>query len=89
MAINAMEHLVIILIIVSFGRLRDHKCFPTYYVLIIFGSNFPKTMIGFNMGLGDGGSVQVHPTSSLLTPLNVASIVGVWGISLVFIVGAL
>jgi hypothetical protein len=38
------------------------------------------------MGLGDGGSVQVHPTSSLLGPLNVTSVVGVWGISLVFIV---
>jgi hypothetical protein len=77
------------LTIVSFVRLKDHKCFPTYCVLIIFRSNFPKTMIGFNMGLGDGCNVQVCPTSSLVAPLNVASIVGVWGISLVFIVGAL
>ncbi len=75
--------------IVFFGRLRDHKYFPTYCVLIIFGSNFPKIMISLNMSLGDGGNVQVRPTSSVLTPLNVASVVGVWGISLVFIVGAL
>jgi hypothetical protein len=46
----------------------------------------PKNNTSFNMGLGDGGSVQVHPTSSLLGPLNVTSVVGVWGISLVFIV---
>jgi hypothetical protein len=70
------------LAIVSFGRLKDHKCFPTYCVLIVFGGNFPKTMTSFNMGLGDGGSVQVCPTSSLLGPLNVAYVVGVWGISL-------
>ncbi len=61
---------------VSFGRLRDHKCFPTYCILIVFGGNFPKTMIGLSVGLGDGGSVQVRPTSTLLGPLNVASIVG-------------
>jgi len=44
-------------------------------------------MIDLNMGLGDGGNVQVCPTSSLLRPLNVAFVMGVWGISLVFIVG--
>jgi hypothetical protein len=33
-------------------------------------------MIGLSVGLGDGGSVQVRPTSTLLGPLNVASIVG-------------
>jgi hypothetical protein len=32
---------------------------------------------------------KVRPTSSLLGPLNVASVVGVWGINLVFLVGAL
>jgi len=73
--------------VTSSGRLRNHKCFPTYCALIIFGNNFPKTMIDLNMGLGDGGNVQVCPTSSLLRPLNVAFVMGVWGISLVFIVG--
>ncbi|KAH9540758.1 hypothetical protein CY35_14G023000 [Sphagnum magellanicum] len=32
---------------------------------------------------------KVRPTSSLLGPLNVASVVGVWGINIVFLVGAL
>ncbi len=74
---------------ISFGRLNDHKCLPTYCVLIVFGGNFPKTMTSLSMGLGDGGSVQVCPTSSLLGALNVAFVVGLWGISLLFIVGAL
>jgi cation-transporting ATPase 13A3/4/5 len=46
-------------------------------------------MASLSMGLGDGGGVQVRPTSSLLGPLNVASVVGIWGINLVFLVGAL
>ncbi len=77
------------MVVVSFGRLRDHKYFPTYCILITFGNNFPKTMIDLNMGLGDGGNVQVCPTSSLLGPLNVISVMGVWAISLVFIVGVM
>lgn len=32
---------------------------------------------------------QVRPTSSLLGPLNVASVVGVWIINLMYLVGAL
>ncbi len=75
------------MVVVSFGRLKDHKYFPTYYILIIFGNNFPKTMIDLNMGLGDGGSVKVCPASSLLGPLNVAFVMGVWGISLMIIIG--
>ncbi len=75
--------------VVSFGRLKDHNFFPTYCILIIFGSNFPKTMIDLKMGLGDGGNVKVCPASSLLGPLNVAFVMGVWGIRLVFIVGTL
>jgi hypothetical protein len=66
----------LLLAIVSFGRLKNHKYFPTYCALIVFGGNFPKTMTSLNMGLGDGGSVQVHPTSSLSGPLNVALLCG-------------
>jgi len=57
--------------------------------MILFGGKFPKTMNNLSMGLGDGGSVQICRTSSLLGPLNAASVVGVWGISLLFIIGSL